>query len=131
MEAGTWTSPSLPLVARSLVRGQDTWLPEEWDAVGDQAVAIVDGAFLLRPDLAEHWDYSIWLDIDMETMVDRARRRDVAWVGSEQAVVERYRRHWIPTHQLYEQLTQALARAHAVIDNRNIEQPRILRLSRP
>ena len=25
----------------------DVWLPEEWHTVGDQAVAIVDGAFLL------------------------------------------------------------------------------------
>src|SRR5215212_8253801 len=29
----------------------DALLPEEWRVVGDQAVAIVDGAFLLRPDL--------------------------------------------------------------------------------
>ena len=109
----------------------DAWLPEEWHEVGDDAVAIVDGAFLLRPELAGHWEYVIWLDIDFETMVDRARRRDVAWVGSDQVVVERYRRHWIPTHELYEQLTEAPTRAHAVIDNRNVEKPRILRLARP
>ena len=106
----------------------DAWLPEEWRAVGDQAVAIVDGAFLLRPELAGHWDYVIWLDIDMETMVARARRRDVAWVGSEQVVEERYRRHWIPTHELYERLTEAPARAHAVVDNRDLQRPTLLRL---
>jgi uridine kinase len=106
----------------------DAWLPEEWRTVGDQAVAIVDGAFLLRPELAGHWDYVIWLDIDMETMVERARRRDVAWVGSEQAVEERYRRHWIPTHELYERLTDAPARAHAVVDNRDLRRPVLLRL---
>jgi uridine kinase len=109
----------------------DAWLPEEWRAVGDRAVAIVDGAFLLRPELAAHWDYIIWLDIDMETMVERARRRDSAWAGSEQVVEERYRRRWIPTHELYERLTDAPARAHAVVDNRDLQRPSLLRLSRP
>jgi hypothetical protein len=46
-------------------------------------------------------------------------------------VVERYRRHWIPTHELYERLTAAPQRAHAVIDNRDPRQPRLLRLSSP
>jgi hypothetical protein len=52
-------------------------------------------------------------------------------VGSEQQVVERYRRHWIPTHELYERLTDAPARAHAVIDNRNVQEPVIRRLWAP
>jgi uridine kinase len=109
----------------------DAWLPEEWREVGHDAVAVIDGAFLFRPGLAEHWEYVIWLDIDMELMVERARRRDVAWVGSEERVVERYRRHWIPTHELYERRTDAPARAHAVIDNRIPERPVVARLSSP
>ncbi|HZU77464.1 MAG TPA: uridine kinase [Dehalococcoidia bacterium] len=108
----------------------DGWLPEEWRDVGDTAIAICDGVFLLRPELADHWDYLIWLDIDMELMVERARRRDVAWVGSERRVVERYRRHWIPTHELYERLTAAPDRADAVVDNHDPAAPRILRLTR-
>ncbi len=109
----------------------DAWLPEEWHVVGDQAVTIIDGIFLLRPGLADLWDYVVWLDIDMETMVARARRRDMAWVGSEQVVEERYRRHWIPTHELYERLVEPRTHAHAVIDNRNLQAPRIHRLSQP
>ena len=61
-------------------------------------------------------------------MIARACRRDVAWVGSEAAVVERYRRFRLPIHELYERLTQAPARAHAVIDNRILAQPKFLRL---
>ncbi len=69
--------------------------------------------------------------IDMETMVAWARRRDVAWGSSEQVVEERYRQHWVPTHALYERLTDALARAQAVIDTRNLQQPKLLQLSPP
>jgi len=109
----------------------NTWLPEEWQTVGDRTVAIVDGVFLLRPDLAGNWDYVIWLEIDMETMVERARRRDVAWVGSEQVVEERYRKHWIPTHERYERLDDPQAFAHAIVDNREPGKPRLLRLTQP
>jgi uridine kinase len=109
----------------------DVWWPEEWHAVGDCTVAIIDGVFLLRPELAGHWDYVVWLDIDMETMVERARRRDVAWVGSEDVVEERYRRHWIPTHELYERLIKPETSAHAIIDNRRPQEPTVLRLARP
>ncbi len=109
----------------------DVWAPAEWHAVNDRTVAIIDGVFLLRPELAGHWDYVIWLDIDMETMVERARRRDVAWVGSGRVVEERYRRHWIPTHELYERLTWAPARAHATVDTRTPQEPKLLRLSQP
>jgi uridine kinase len=109
----------------------DVWRPEEWHAVTDRTVAIIDGVFLLRPELAGHWDYIVWLHIDMETMVARARHRDVAWVGSEAVVEERYRRHWMPTHELYERLIEPQTYAHAIIDNRTPQTPKLLRLARP
>jgi uridine kinase len=108
----------------------DTWLPEVWHDVGDRAVVVVDGAYLLHPELAGHWDYIIWLDIDIETMVERARRRDVAWMESEQRVVEHYRRNWTPRHEFYERPIDPRSRAHAVIDNRNLRYPVILSLIR-
>ena len=82
--------------------------------VGDQTVSIIDGAFLLRPEFAGPWDYVVWLAIDMETMVE-----------------ERYRRHCIRTHELYQRQTKPGAHAHAVVDNRNLQAPRILHLSLP
>jgi uridine kinase len=69
----------------------DRSYPERWIDAEPDCIAIVDGAFLLRPELENCWDVLVWLDIDFETMVERARERDMAWVGSEDAVVERYR----------------------------------------
>lgn len=108
----------------------DVSLAEVWQTPGDDAVVVVDGIFLRKPEFAGCWEYGIWLDVDFETMVARARRRDVAWVGSETVVEARYRRHWVPTHELYERLTDAPARADALVDNRDLEHPRLLRLSR-
>jgi uridine kinase len=108
----------------------DKEVPKQWHRAGERDIAIIDGVFLLRPELAGHWDYVIWLDIDNETMVNRAVERDVAWVGSTQVVEERYRRFWVPMHELYEQLTSAPSHAHAFVDNRVLQEPRLLRLSK-
>ncbi len=107
---------------------RDAWLPEDWRTAREDTMAIVDGGFLLHPHLADHWDYIIWLDIDLETMVTRARQRDVAWGESAELVEQRYRRHWIPTHLHYEQRTNAPARAHARIDHRKFQAPILLYL---
>ena len=90
---------------------------------------IADGGFLLHPELAALWDFVIWVDVDEESVIDRARDRDVAWVGSSDVVEQRYRQRNIPAHRLYERETRPVERAHAVIDNREIERPRIMRLT--
>jgi uridine kinase len=109
----------------------DVLPPEVWHDVAEDAVMIVDGIFLSHPDLAPHWEYLIWLDVDVETMISRALVRDAAWVGPAEAVEQRYRRFRQPVYEHYERLTNAAARAHAVVDNRDLAHPRLLRLTRP
>jgi uridine kinase len=103
------------------------WYPEKWQTIGEDAVALVDGTFLLRPELAGAWDLVIWLDIDLETMVQRAKRRDTAWVGSESLVEQRYRTHWTATHLLYEELDDPKSKAQIVVDHEDFDAPCILR----
>jgi uridine kinase len=90
------------------------------------AIVVIDGAFLLRPELREAWDLAIWLDVSFETMIERAAVRDVAWVGDASVVRERYLTRWVPTHRLYE-ATGAREHAHAIIDNEDPERPVVLR----
>jgi uridine kinase len=90
------------------------------------AIVIVDGAFLLRVELRGCWDLAIWLDVSFETMLARAVRRDVAWVGDEAKVRDAYLRRWAPAHRLYE-ATGAMAAAHVVIDNEDPFNPRLIR----
>jgi uridine kinase len=65
----------------------------------DDAILIVDGAFLLRPELRDAWELVIWLDISFATMLARAEARDVAWVGDAAEVRRRYLAHWVPAHE--------------------------------
>lgn len=113
--------------------------PRLWDSFRDEAfskevvvmpesgVLVVDGAFIQRPEFDGCWDLTVWLDIDDETMVRRARLRDVKWVGDADEVERRYRRRNIPCHELYERTRTPRERADVVVDNRNIDRPRIVR----
>jgi uridine kinase len=108
----------------------DTPAPDATVEVPEDAVVVVDGAFLLRPELRDCWDYTIWVRVDWATMLERAAARDVAWVGSEQEVRRRYRRLWVPLHRRYERDTGAPELADAVVDNTDPDHPRIERLGR-
>jgi uridine kinase len=59
----------------------DTPASPELTSVAEEAVLIVDGALLLRPELRECWDVVVWLHISFDEMVARAVKRDVAWAG--------------------------------------------------
>ena len=53
------------------------------------------------PDAAGCWDLRVFVDVDPEEALRRAVRRDVALLGSERAVHERYRRRYLPAQALY------------------------------
>jgi uridine kinase len=65
---------------------EDQAFPENWVTVSEGTIVLIDGAFLLLPELRDCWDLSIWLEVDWETALLRAESRDVAWVGSAELV---------------------------------------------
>jgi uridine kinase len=110
--------------------GTDEPIEAPWIECSDRVVAVVEGAFLSHPLLADAWDLSIWLDIDFATVLARTEQRDVAWVGSVEAVRRNYNEGWIPAHGLYERATGAIDRCDIVIDQRDVERPKIVRTQR-
>ncbi|MBV8714723.1 MAG: GNAT family N-acetyltransferase [Chloroflexi bacterium] len=106
----------------------DVPVPERWEVAPQNAILIVDGAYLQRDELRSHLDYLIWLKVDADTVLSRARKRDVEWVGSVDVVERRYRQRVLPTHVLYESLMDPAAHADAVIDTTNLNTPRLERL---
>ncbi|WP_103890853.1 nucleoside/nucleotide kinase family protein [Actinacidiphila yanglinensis] len=103
--------------------------PDEARSVSEDAVVIADGAYLLRPELLELWDFRIFLDIDFDLVLARGAARDAAWMESEQAAAEHYRDYYIPAERIYD--TEADPRSHAdvIVDNRNPAHP-VLRQGR-
>lgn len=90
-------------------------------------VLIADGAYLFLPELRDCFTLTLWLEIGFDTMLDRVEKRDLAWLGSVERVRERYEKYWIPRHTHYEQALGPRDRADIVVDNTDLERPRILR----
>ena len=106
----------------------DVPVQELWQLASDNTILIVDGANLQRPELRSQWDYLIWLKADRDTVLSRARERDVAWVGSAEVVDRRYRTRVLRAHALYESLVDPQAHADAVLDTTDLSAPRLERL---
>lgn len=92
-------------------------------AVPPKAVVIMDGVFLLRRELAEYWDLSVFLEVSFETVLERARLRDIGLFGEMALLEEKYRRRYIPGQELYFAREHPRARATFVLDNNDPENP--------
>lgn len=98
-----------------------------WERAPADAVLLFDGVFLLRPELREYWDYSIFVHAEFETTLERAVQRDASQFESEQAVRERYLKRYIPGQRLYLERCKPLRMADVVVDNNDLSRPFIIR----
>jgi uridine kinase len=81
------------------------------------AILLVDGVFLLRPELNAHWDYRIFVHADFEVTLQRALRRDRALFGSSEETRRRYQQRYIPGQCIYLQSVRPDLLADVVVDN--------------
>jgi uridine kinase len=87
------------------------------------AVLLFDGVFLLRPELTEYWDFTVFVDAAFEITLARALQRDLALFGSVEVVRKRYEQRYIPGQQLYLAECQPKERASVVVDNNDPQEP--------
>jgi uridine kinase len=93
-----------------------------------EALVIVDGTFLQRPDLAELWDEVIYIDTSPDAARTRAVERDTVLFGGAPAVKEIYRSRYHPACELYAKEVDPVSRAGIVIDNNDLNRPILRRL---
>jgi uridine kinase len=98
-------------------------------SVPADTVLIMDGVFLLRPQLARHWDLSIYLRISPEESLARALGRDADRFGSASAARTRYEQRYLPAQRRYLVEVDPETCADVVIDNTDLGAPRLLRWS--
>lgn len=94
---------------------RDAPVQSKWRTGPQDAILVVDGLFLNRPELAGLWNYSIWLDVPRELAEQRLLERDGP--GDN---LERDR----GGHELYAAEVNPRAAASAIIDARDLEHPR-------
>lgn len=99
--------------------------------VPTDAVLLVDGVFLLRPELRRWWTFGVYVHVPEEVTLARAVRRDLPVLGSVEAVEERYRGRYLPAQVLYRTEARPVEAAHVVVDNSDPAAPEVLRWSLP
>jgi uridine kinase len=105
---------------------------EQVGAVGvapPNAVLIVDGVFLLRPELAAEWDLSVFVSVTADETLRRALIRDTKLFGSTEEVERRYRERYIPAQSLYFEEARPTDAATIIVANDDPAHPS-LRASR-
>ncbi|HAM28276.1 MAG TPA: uridine kinase [Microbacteriaceae bacterium] len=106
---------STAFVTAAFDHRRDAPMPSKWRTGPKDAILIVDGIFINRPELRGLWNYSVWLDVPREIAEQRMADRD----GPEENA-ERYR----GGQDLYLAEANPRAAAVAIIDNRDFEHPR-------
>jgi uridine kinase len=93
------------------------------------AILIMDGIFLFRPELINYWDIKIFLDAGFDVILQRAikRAKDRKGPDTEQDIIDLYNRRYIPGQKLYFQEAHPREKADIVIDNNDYDNPFILR----
>ena len=100
-------------------------------AVPTRAVLVVDGVFLLRPELRGLWTLSVYLRVSAQETLRRAQRRDLELFGSAGEVQRRYLQRYLPGQALYRQTSDPEPLAHILVDNEHADTPRIERWTVP
>ena len=98
------------------------------ETAADNAILILDGLFLLRRELIDLWDFSVFVAVPFAETQRRAVTRDQVLLGDEEAVRHRYAVRYVPGQQLYYGQAHPQQKADAVIDNVDPDRP-TLRLS--
>lgn len=91
--------------------------------VPERAVLVFDGVFLLRPELRELWDLSVYLRVPSSIVLERALIRDVGVLGSPDEVRRRYEARYLPGQALYQSECEPERQADLVVDNSDFLNP--------
>lgn len=89
----------------------------------EDAILLLDGVFLLRPELFDLWDLRVFVNTPFAVTLARAAQRDLALFGSAEAVITRYQQRYIPGQRLYLREARPRERADIVVENADVERP--------
>ena len=118
--AQTAAATGFQLAAFDVVR--DAPVESQWVTAPLDAVLVVDGIFLNRPQLRDLWDWSIWLDVPFETAFARMALRDGSDPDPDAPANARYRQG----QELYLDEARPREAASVIVDNTDFARPRIV-----
>jgi uridine kinase len=96
-------------------------------ALPDNGVLVVDGVFAYRPEINAYWDLRIWVEITAELSVRRGVERDAEAAGSAQEAEVLHCDRYLAGELLYITEVDPRSLADVIVDNTDIEHPRLIR----
>ncbi len=101
----------------------DASVERDWEKAPADAILLFDGIFLHRPELKNHWDFTLFVHTDFGIMLERACQRDLDKFQSVDRVRQSFEQRFIPGSRLYLEQARPHERAHIVVDNNNVDCP--------
>ncbi|XVX18881.1 uridine kinase [Actinomycetota bacterium] len=107
-------------------------VPAVWDVVADapvppaevtlpaDGIVVVDGIFLHRPELADVWDATVWLEVPFEVSVPRGNARFEGLVDDPESPDNA---RYVGGQRLYLAEADPAGRATWVLDNTDLDHP--------
>jgi uridine kinase len=81
----------------------------------DGRLTIVEGCFLFAGLNRRRFDLTVWIDLPLERVLDRALARDAAHMGGEDEVRRRYTTRYLPGQRLHLERDDPAAHADLVL----------------
>lgn len=106
---------------------QNKPVDEQTIEIDASLIILFDGIFLNRDELAQYWDMTVFLDVSFETVIKRALKRDLEYLGSEENVLTCYKTRYIPGEQIYLETCRPKEKADIVIDNNDWQNPDLIK----
>ncbi len=99
---------------------RDAPLETQWVTGPRDAVLVVDGIFLERPELRGLWNWSVWLDVPVDVAFQRRAARD----GTDPDFLAPSNARYHRGQELYLREADPRTTAQAIIDNTDPDHPR-------
>jgi len=99
---------------------RDAPVDAQWVTAPRDAVLIIDGIFLNRPELRGLWDWSVWLDVPFDVTYARMAERD----GCDPDPLAESNRRYYEGQFLYLRDAQPKTAASVIVDNTDPAHPR-------
>lgn len=117
---GAQTSAATGFQLAAFDVGRDAPVEAQWVTAPRDAVLIVDGIFLHRPELRGLWNWSAWLDVPFDVAYARMAQRD----GSDPDPLAAANARYYEGQQLYIREVRPATAASVIVDNTDLAHPR-------
>lgn len=101
----------------------DQPIEQEPQVASADAILIVDGTFLQRPELRDGWDLAIFVETTEQVSEQRGIDRDAGRLGGADATRELYAVRYKPAFDIYETMCAPTSIADAILDNDDFARP--------